>query len=189
MRKEKKSKFYTGKGYLKEGKFEAYKSLYKHIISLLPEPNECSKIVDLGCGVGYFAKVLYEMGYKKYIGVDFSQDMINHAKENAPYYDYFLSNLYDKGIKEFFSEYNLFTIIETLEHIKNDYQVLEKLPIGSIVVGSVPSSFSSGHVRIFKGISEVVRRYDNIIKFNFLETRPSIKLNKEIITVFRGIIK
>lgn len=189
MRKEKTSKFYTGKGYLKEGTFELYKSLYKDIISLLPEPNVCSRIVDLGCGVGYFAKILYEMGYVKYVGIDFSQDMLNHAKKNAPYYDYFLLSLYDEEIEEFLSEYDLFTIIETLEHIENDCQVLEKLPIGSMIIGSVPSSFSSGHVRVFKGISEVVRRYDNIIKFDFLETRPSIKLNKEIITIFRGIIK
>jgi len=188
MGKELPAKHYTGKGYLLPGKFEIYKPLYKEICSLLPPSNECPQIVDLGCGVGFFAKVIYEAGYKKYLGLDFSNAILKHAKESVPEYEYKLINLYSKDAKDIFNKNTLFTAIETLEHINDDIKVLKSLPKDSIIIGSVPNKMSVGHVRVFKGKDDVVKRYSNIIEFDFLK-EITMKPKMSLISIFRGKIK
>jgi len=188
MGKELSAKHYTGKGYLLPGKFELYKPLYYAVAALLPSPEECPKIVDLGCGVGYFAKILYEKGYSKYLGIDFSDEILKHAMKNAPYYEYKSLNLYAKETGKIFRKHKIFTAIETLEHIEKDIYVLKKLPKKSIIVGSVPSKLSAGHVRCFKGISDVTDRYEAIIDFNYLGNITLLP-KSSLITIFKGEIK
>lgn len=187
--REEKSKFYTGKGYLKAGRY-AYRPLYTQIINLLPKPHKCPTIIDLGCGIGYFAGYLCKLKYDKYIGFDFSKTVLELAKKHTPKFEYVLLNLYDDNFEETVKNYNLFTIIETLEHIVNDFDVLNKLPSKSLIVGSVPNSKSQGHVRIFKGVHDVFNRYQSIIKFNFFtEFILNNKKPNNVVTIFRGIKK
>ena len=186
MSKEKDANFYTGKGYLKVGK-DAYRPLYQEVVNLLPEGQ--ARIIDLGCGVGYFARFLLEKGYKYYVGIDFSEHMIELAKKQAPDFEYMLLDLYDSRLKRLIAKHRIFTILETLEHISNDLKVLKNLPSGATIIGSVPSSKAEGHVRIFKGPWDVSRRYSSMIKFDFF--KPLIinkRKPKNIITVFRGTI-
>ena len=189
MQKEKTSRYYTGDGYLNVG-IQLYAPLYKKIIGLMPHPRSCPPIMDLGCGVGYLSQILREKGYENYTGLDFSKHMIEHSKRRSPKYDYILLNLYDEKLKEIIKNHRLFIMIETLEHLYKDLEVLDKIPKGSVIIGSVPNSKSTGHVRIFNNISEVVRRYDCIIKFNFIqEVRNNPKKPDNKVMVFRGVIK
>jgi 2-polyprenyl-3-methyl-5-hydroxy-6-metoxy-1,4-benzoquinol methylase len=188
MNEEKPPRFYKGKGYLKKGKEYGYRPLYRQIFSLLPLDRPL--IIDLGCGVGYFARFLSQRGYKRYIGIDFSQHMINLAKRHAPEFEYILRDLYSERFEAIAKNFKLFTIIETLEHIEDDMFVLEKLPKGSIIVGSVPNTMSMGHVRVFNGPKDVSSRYSSLILFDFFNVIILNKRNPEdIITVFRGKIK
>ena len=189
MKEEKPSKHYTGAGYLKVG-IQAYVPLYKKIIGLLPSPNKCSPIMDLGCGVGYLSQMLRKRGYENYTGLDFSQYMIEHSQRRSPKYEYILLNLYDETFKEIIENHRLFIITETLEHLSRDLEVLDKIPNGAVIIGSVPNSESSGHVRVFKNMSEVVRRYDCVIDFNFIQTyRNNPRKPNNKVMVFRGVIK
>lgn len=188
-RKEKTASFYTGRGYIKEGTFERHKPLYYEVARLLPKPNECSRIIDLGCGVGFFAKVLYERGYKEYTGIDFSKGMLKHARRNAPEYDYIQLSLYDEEINDLIKGCKLFTILETLEHLKDDLGVLNTLPSGATIVGSVPSADSKSHVRRFLSIAAVVKRYSSIINFDFLKTKHMHTDKGGMFVIFRGNIK
>lgn len=188
MTTEKGPEFYTGQGYLKNSNvLKVYSKLYNAIADLLPEPSLCPKIIDLGCGVGYFAEILHLKGYEKYTGIDFSKHMINHATKRAPYYNFLQGNLYDKKIKKLFSQYTLFTILETLEHVNKDLDILSSIPAGATIIGSVPNRFCAGHVRIFFQTSDVINRYDKIIDFDLLREmnlNPKKKTSKVII--FRG---
>ena len=187
---EKQAEFYTGEGYLRKGK-DVYSVLYMHIIDLLPPPiKECPPIFDIGCGVGYFAERVMKRGYKKYVGLDFSEDMIRLASTLVPEYQYVLMSVYSDEFEVMVNNYRLFTMLETLEHMDNDREVLKKLPNGSIIVGSVPSSNAPGHVRTYKGVHDVFNRYNDIIEFNFLnEMYLNQKKPTNALTVFRGVIK
>lgn len=189
MSREKPPSFYTGLGYLRAGN-DRYGLLYEEVIELLNKPEEASTILDIGCGVGYFAERLLKRGYKDYIGLDFSQDMIDLASTLVPAYQYILMDVYDENFQSFVETFQWFIILETLEHISNDMEVLNKLPSGATIIGSVPSSYCDGHVRVYKGVHDVFNRYEGIIKFNFLkEIRINLIKKNNVLTIFRGIIK
>jgi len=188
MSEEKSAKYYTGRGYLKVG-LNRYKPLYNEIIKLLPKPYDCPTIIDLGCGVGYFASLVYKKGYKNYIGIDFSEDMIKHSKKRVPNYEYILINLSDEKLKEIIKNYKLFIMLETLEHINNDLDVLNKIPSNAVIIGSVPNINAKGHVRTFGGIHDVFNRYESIIEFDFLKELKMNPKQDSKITIFRGVIK
>ena len=62
-----------------------YFSLWSEIIKDV-QPKWFSKIIDLGCGVGQFAHMLYDLGYKYYTGYDFSEYAIKEARKKCPDY-------------------------------------------------------------------------------------------------------
>ena len=45
------------------------------------------RILDLGCGTGRTTFPLFQLGYKKMIGIDLTPEMINEAKELGNYFD------------------------------------------------------------------------------------------------------
>lgn len=186
MGKEMPGSFYTGKGYMKEGMFKVYEPLYKEVSSLLPPPKKCPKILDLGCGVGFFAKVVQSMGYTDYLGLDFSENILKLARENTPKVEYILANLHSKETKKIISKNKMFILLETLEHIEKDIQIINTIPKGSIIIASVPNRMSAGHVRVFSGIVDVVNRYENVINFNFMKTITLSPKKKSVVTIFRG---
>lgn len=50
------------------------------------------KILDAGCGIGFFSRYFEEPG-AKVIGIDFSNNMVNVAKENAPNSNFIVGGL------------------------------------------------------------------------------------------------
>ena len=139
-------------------------NLYNKTIELLPSSINI-KIAELGCGRGRFAEFLYKKGYENYWGVDFADKQIKLAKELVPSYKFKAGNLYDKNIQKEFINHDVFIIIETLEHIKNDLSIIEAIPKGGKIILSVPNKNDRAHVRYFKSIEQVRNRYTSAIKF------------------------
>ena len=129
----------------------------------MPPPYGCPTIVDLGCGVGHFARILFERGYKKYLGIDFSQIELDIAKKQVPQFDFWCADLRDARTWKVFEKYKIFVCFEVLEHIKDDLRVLKYLPGGATIIFSVPNIKGIGHVRYFKIMNEVIDRYESII--------------------------
>jgi len=165
MGREGKAKEYVGDSYLKPKIFRRYLPIYKKAISYLPPVEECSTVVDLGCGVGYFAKVFFEMGYLKYIGIDFSQNMIEKSKKQVPSATFILGDLKNEEIYKIIQKHKIFVILETLEHIEKDLDVIKNIPKESLVIFSVPNFDGKFHVRYFKNADEVIKRFENFLEF------------------------
>jgi len=165
MGREGKPNEYTGEGYLNSKVITKYLPLYKVAISYLPQASKCDTILDLGCGIGNFAKMLLEAGYSKYLGIDFSSVVLNKARKQVPEAAFVLADLRSKKAYEIFQEYNVFIILETFEHIKNDLDIVENIPHESLVIFSVPSFDSKFHVRHFKNVNEVVNRFKYFLNF------------------------
>jgi len=139
-------------------------NLYNKAIELIPLSINI-KIAELGCGPGFFAEFLYKKGYENYWGVDFSKKVVELAKERVPSYKFKVGNLCDKNIQKEFINHDVFIIIETLEHIKNDLSIIEAIPKGGNIILSVPNRNDRAHVRYFKSIEQVRNRYTSAIKF------------------------
>ena len=61
-----------------------YFPMWQYIISKLSKDD---KILDLGCGPGHLAHMLYDNGFKTFIGIDFSKIAIEMAKNKVPSYN------------------------------------------------------------------------------------------------------
>ena len=97
-----------------EGTGEVYQPLFNTAADFLPAPRKCSTIIDLGCGTGWFAKVLFDRGYTRYIGIDFSPAMIEKARKLLPKATFIIGDLRSKETQKVIQKYNTFVTLETL---------------------------------------------------------------------------
>lgn len=164
MGKEKDSRYYNG--HLKQFFKKEYRwyDLYEEASKFLPPPSK-ETIVDLGCGVGGFARLLYRKGYKRYLGIDFSNYGIDLCKERVPSFAFIVGDLLDPKIRGRFSKHSTFVVLEVLEHINEDIQLLSSIPSKSTVIFSVPNKDFECHVRFFNNPEEVKLRYKDWLRF------------------------
>lgn len=182
MSKEKDSLFYDAL-YAKSEEYQGsyrncrYQGLWLRIMALL---DPAKSIVDIGCGTGQFARLLYDNGFKSYTGLDFSEFAIKCALDRKTGFDFVNVDANSSGIDMYLQRVDsIYTFIETLEHIDNDIALLNKIPVGAMVIGSVPTYDAESHVRKFDNISSVAYRYFTVLNLNFIALTSKV-------FVFRG---
>lgn len=146
-------------------------------------------ILEIGCGTGQFAHMLLDNDVRKYTGIDFSKKGIMISREfipliavsGFPRFPNFKFLLHDAR-KKCPIEYDTVICLQTLEHIDRDLLVLRNLKSGTKFIGSVPMGNDPAHVRIFKTLDSIVKRYGKLIEFEEIR-----KYDTKFI--FKGIIK
>lgn len=174
------------KMYAKHYKQSPYINVWKKAIDIISEVDH-PKFIEIGCGVGQFANLLFDSGFDHYKGIDFSDEAIRMAKiTNSNNSEKFsIDNAYSSAIYN--EEYNVVIIFEVLEHLKEDKEVLRKIKKGAHVLFSVPNFNSASHVRYFENENDVFYRYNQILNIVDLY---SIKVStKNIIYLGHGIKK
>ena len=149
--------------------------MYRKAITCLPPApvdgaNQEFSILDLGCGPGYFARVLYRDGYVNYLGIDFSEVCIRKAKKRVPNFEFMVGDLYDEEIQAKFADYDYILALEVLEHLERDKEVIAAIPSGKKIIVAVPNNSGQGHVRIFGGVKELKEWYADFIEFEDVAT-------------------
>lgn len=142
-----------------------WRQLYETAASFLPPPYDCTTIVDIGCGTGRFAKLLCDRGYTKYWGIDFSEVRIGEDRRYVPVFEFSVASVFDEWVNERLNKYNMFILLEVLEHVNDDMKLLSILPSNSRIIFSVPNYDSVSHVRFFPTADDVIRRYQEILRF------------------------
>jgi len=168
----------TTKKYQDNYKASPYYPLWQLLTAYIPKGKS---IIDLGCGPGQMAELLYDLGYYDYLGLDFSRVAIERAQ------DKFRDN---KDFKFRHADITkspipfaqVYLTIEFLEHLKDDYTVIEQLPEGSILIASVPDFMCEGHYRYFENKKDIIRKYGAFIGFNVLSKFDNY-------FVFTGVVK
>lgn len=177
MGKEQNSAYYdkvykTSTEYAKPWQESRYRKVWERMMQRFYKDNV---VLDLGCGVGQCARMFFDKGFERYIGVDFSKEAIEKAISSIDLngFTFALSDLF-----QFFEidhiNYHLYKMIfiensnvnfflcETLEHIEKDTELLDLIcqnfPGNQIAI-SVPTFDDPSHVRHFKSTSEVRERY------------------------------
>lgn len=143
--------------------------LYVQAASLLPSPHKSPRIADVGCGTGRFAKLLHDLGYKGYWGVDFSSVRIRQARLYVPCFEFSVGSVFDDSVERRLKQFDVYVLLEFLEHIENDISFLSTLPPNRLVVFSVPNYDSAAHVRCFNNTDEIISRYQRNLGFSFSE--------------------
>ncbi|MDR7855937.1 class I SAM-dependent methyltransferase [Tissierella sp.] len=163
--------------------FAGYKDVLNTIYNIARK-REGAKILDIGFGTGVLTKKLYDDGYEIY-GIDFSQKMIEIAKEKMP-----IANLikydFSKGLPEEMKDNSFDYIISTyaMHHLKDEEKIkfIEKLENylnkdGKIIIGDI--AFETRELLEKCKINYNKYWDDEEVYFVFEELRKSL-LNKNI---------
>ncbi|MFD2632111.1 class I SAM-dependent methyltransferase [Idiomarina piscisalsi] len=163
--------------YALEANDSIYEPIWKEVCNIITAEN-IEKIIDIGCGPGQFAEYLTaRLPNVDYLGLDFSKTAISLAKERCPHLKFACEDVRRYTTKEINKE-TAYVMLEVLEHIEDDFVLLELLPKGTNVIFSVPNFDSFGHVRFFKFKESVEKRFDGVLNINEIS---SIDVNKNSI--------
>jgi len=91
--------------------------------------------------------------------------MITMAKSLELPCEFILGNIKDPIIYTNYTSRDIFVCLEVLEHVSDDYSVLDNIPKSSDVILSLPSGNSAGHVRYFPSMGNVIERYEKQLIF------------------------
>jgi SAM-dependent methyltransferase len=123
---------------------------------------ENPSILEVGCGTGQFANVLWDRNIKDYLGIDFSEKAISIAKTMSPQ-AFCVADIRSYAIP---NNFNTVIFMEVLEHITDDISVIEKVPLETNTIITLPRFDDPGHVRIFKTRDSIVNRYGSLIRID-----------------------
>lgn len=139
----------------------SYMPMWKFVLEMIPRDPELN-ILELGSGGGQFSHLLHDMGYKHYIGIDFSQKAVEVSRNLSDEFEMghtiLQNNIVTDDISEYIEKADIVIILETLEHIQDDIGVVKKLS-GKRYIISLPTFDCESHVRHFGSIEEVIDRY------------------------------
>ena len=139
--------------------------LYKAAEEMIrPFGNE-ARIADLGCGTGRFARHIANLGYRDYIGIDFSEARVKLAQKYVPEFTFISGDLTKRETWQMLGQAGIFVALEFLEHIDKDLEILGNIPTGSFILFSVPNYDSAGHVRYFGSMAEVKARFASVVEW------------------------
>jgi SAM-dependent methyltransferase len=136
-------------------------SRYFHIWSVIVyriRQLNAQSVLEIGCGSGQLAEMLFDHGIRNYVGIDFSRTAIQMARNRVPAYQFLVDNALTTTL--YASEsYEVILCTEVLEHIEQDLAVVEKFPASKFVMITVPNFPFRSHVRHFADEREVLSRY------------------------------
>jgi acetyltransferase-like isoleucine patch superfamily enzyme len=125
-------------------------------------------IIELGCGAGQFAHMMYDKKFRKYMGVDFSKPAIKLCKDKKLPFKFKQSNFFSVNRISDYKSYDTVILLEVLEHIDHDLHLLDKIDAGTKIIFSVPDFDCPNHVRHFDTQFDVRRRYGQQINIEKL---------------------
>lgn len=144
-----------------------YYMLWLEVCKLLSKVYKKNDIIlEIGCGSGQFANMLFDLSYYNYIGIDFSKIAIEKAKIINPNMLFKCVDVINDDIKNI--SYDIVICLETLEHL-DDIKLLDKLKQNTYLLFTVPDFNDPAHVRYFSSVNEIITRYTHKILFDTID--------------------
>ena len=133
--------------------------------------SKSQRVLEVGCGTGTMAHMLYDSTQLSYRGFDFSPVAIDRAKQRTGRSDAFFVG--DATSESTYTNLDYDSIIctEVLEHIEDDLLAMSHWAPGTFCVCSVPNYDADNHVRFFRSIDEVAKRYGTMLDLQAIDTR------------------
>jgi 2-polyprenyl-3-methyl-5-hydroxy-6-metoxy-1,4-benzoquinol methylase len=138
-----------------------YYPLFRAVLAELRR-RDARSLLEVGCGVGTFASMLFEKSEIAYAGFDFSPVAVDTAIKRTGRADAFYVGDATTA-SSYARDYATIVCTEVLEHIESDRRAVELWRPGTDCICSVPNFDSSTHVRYFSSENDVRQRYGDLI--------------------------
>lgn len=161
------------------------------------------KILDAGCGIGFFSRYFEGRG-AKVIGIDFSKNMINVARENAPNSDFMVGSLiqlpFDNEVFDFiYTSSVLIHIVEDKEWKKALSELNRCLKKGGEIIfiqefrNFYPKNKEIDYCRLrnethYQQVLNMEKIYDNNFLFFIQHFGPYLRLFYKILINFLYVL-
>lgn len=154
--------FATTKGYCAHYTQSSYYFLWTVIGDRIHRAG-IGRILEIGCGPGQFAQLLFDQGIESYTGLDFSPKAIEMARASVPRGRFVVD---DARTSDLYSQVEHEAIIctEVLEHIPDDLVVVSRFGPGKRCLCTVPNFPYESHVRHFEDGAAVASRYQRFFR-------------------------
>lgn len=129
------------------------------------------RVLEVGCGSGSFAHLLFDNSKLEYHGFDFSAAAIAKARVRTGRPGAFSVADASGQLAESW-EYDTVVCLEVLEHIEGDLDVIRGWKAGAQCVCSVPNFDQPDHVRYFRNEGEVRARYEGVVHLETVARVP-----------------
>lgn len=141
-----------------------YYPAWRFAFSLLADVERSAAVLEIGCGAGQFANMLFDNGFTNYTGFDYSSEGVALALKNNPGHEdrFVTADAFQTELMV--QKYDLIICFEVLEHVQQDLELLQRIQPGTRMLVSVPSFDDPYHVRYFSDEKEVQQRYQQVIK-------------------------
>jgi SAM-dependent methyltransferase len=160
--------------------YPMFKTTIAHAVAIGSE-----RILEVGCGNGAFAEMLYDQHRMQYLGFDFSTKAIELARSrNHCDGQFFVGDALDPCSYQ--SEYGTIICTEVLEHVPDDLGVIANWQKGKKFVCSVPSFDSKYHVRFFESEESVRERYGKLLRIDDFSMVIHPKISGETLRTYFG---
>ena len=75
-----------------------------------------AKVLDVGCGTGFYSGVMQELGVAEYAGVDITDTFFPQLREKYPHYEFKRGDVTSDAIQ---GSYDVVVMIDVIQHITN----------------------------------------------------------------------
>jgi trans-aconitate methyltransferase len=152
-------KVFSRPKYLQRKRF-LYPLVAKYIFERL---SACTRVLDVGCGPGVLISILSQKFPTD--GIDSSAVAIQQARERNPF-----ARIHHMDLYKFrhWKEYDVFVMVEVLEHVQDDLALLHFFPPGGLVFATVPlksdHTIEPSHIRSYQDPDNVRERYAGVLQ-------------------------
>lgn len=162
----------AGQVYHKHYSQSFYYSCWQQAMRYLYLQDRNISILEVGCGAGQFANMLFDNGFYNYQGLDYAKEGIKLCKNNNPQYadKFFVADAFETPVLE--QQHDLVIMFEILEHIQEDIRLLSRLPHNTKVLLSVQNFMDPLHVRCFTSEESVRQHYGTVIEIYDVQKVP-----------------
>lgn len=170
---------------------------YKFFVELINDDRVKSNItyptiLDIGCGVGFGAKILSAIENSLITAVDNSKECIEYANN---YYSN--NNIYykQKSLNDIINSsqhYDYITMRGVIEHIENGLELIKKLKCDGLVLFDTPYNETTGnpHHKVLSITEETFKKYNLDCSIYYEDAFGNISSNKMIKpNMIMGVIK
>ncbi len=75
-----------------------------------------AKVLEIGCGNGFYTKLLHDLGIKNYVGIDITDVLFPVHRKNFPKFKFIRKDITQDKIE---GKFNLILMIDVIQHIVN----------------------------------------------------------------------